>query len=136
MRHLLDTNVCVDFFTGRHPSVGARIQEAEPGSLCLSSVVVAELRYGADKSEHRRRNHTRIDTLIDELPVLPFDAQAARVFGRVRNDLERRGLVLGPYDMLIAAHALAARLVLVTDNVREFGRVQDLKLENWRAASG
>lgn len=102
----------------------------------MSSVVVAELRYGADKSEHRRRNHTRIDTLIDELPVLPFDAQAARVFGRVRSDLERRGLVLGPYDMLIAAHALAARLVLVTDNVREFGRVQGLQLENWRAANG
>lgn len=132
MRHLLDTNVCVDYLTGRYPNVIARIQETPPRQLCLSSVVVAELRYGADHSARRRTNHGRIDALLDELECLDFDLRAAATHGRVRARLEAAGTPIGPNDMLIAAHALSLDLIVVTDNVAEFGRVKGLKVETWR----
>ena len=132
MRYLLDTNVCVDYLTGRYPSVSARLRALGPSDVCLSSVVVAELRYGTDKSAHPRRNHRMLDTLTDEIPCRAFDGAAAAYYGKVRSDLERRGRPIGPNDMLIGAHALSLGLVLVTDNVREFGRIRGLGLENWR----
>lgn len=132
MRRLLDTNACVDYLTGRHPRLVARMQESSPDDLCLSNVVVAELRYGADHSARRRTNHARIDALLDEIACLDFDLQAAATYGRVRAQLESAGTPIGPNDMLIAAHALSRGLAVVTDNVTEFGRVRGLKVENWR----
>ena len=132
MRHLLDTNACVDYLTGRYPKVVARIQNSVPDDLCLTSVVVAELRYGADHSARRRTNHGRIDALLDEIECLDFDLRAATSYGRVREQLEAAGTPIGPNDMLIAAHALSRGLSLVTDNVSEFKRVKGLKVDNWR----
>lgn len=132
MRFLLDTNVCVDYLNGRYPRVVQRIQESDPADVGVSSVVAAELRYGAEHSQHRRRNHARLDVLLDEIAVLDFDTEAARVYGRVRQRLESRGEIIGPYDMMIAAHALSLGLTLVTDNVREFRRVRALEVDNWR----
>ena len=132
MKYLLDSNVCVDYLTGRYPSVTTQIQSVLPEELCLSSIVVAELRYGADKSARSRRNHRLLDVLIDEIPCRDFDSKAASIYGRVRVALERQGQPIGPNDMLIAAHALSLGLVLVSDNVREFKRVRGLRLENWR----
>lgn len=132
MKYLLDTNVCVDYLNGRYPAVTLAIQKSEPDDLCVSSVAVAELRYGAEKSIHRQRNHARLDVLLAEIPCVDFDRDAASVYGRVRAALERRGNLIGAYDLQIAAHALALGLVLVSDNTREFRRVKGLKLENWR----
>ena len=132
MKYLLDTNVCVDYIGGRYRLVNQRIQDCSPRQLGLSSVVVAELRYGADKSTLRLRNHARIDILVRDIPIFDFDLAAAETFGRLRADLERRGETVGPYDMMIAAHALALDYVLVSDNEREFRRVNGLTLENWR----
>ena len=132
MAFLLDTNVCVDYFTGRHPKVVERIQASSPEDLLLSSVVVAELRYGADHSARRRANHARIDAFIEEIEVLSFDLEAASVYGRVRARLEEGGTPIGPNDMLIAAHALSRRLTVVTDNTAEFRRVKGLRVVNWR----
>jgi tRNA(fMet)-specific endonuclease VapC len=132
MAYLLDTNVCVDYLNGRYPNVVARVQAAKPDSLCTSSVVAAELRYGADRSKHVRANHARLDVLLAELHCLPFGEDAAREFGRVRSRLEARGLPIGPYDTQIAAHALVIHATLVTDNVDEFRRVAGLRVENWR----
>ena len=132
MKYLLDTNVCVDYLSGRYPTVVARIQRSSPDDLRLTSVVVAELRYGADRSKRRRANHSRLDTLVGEIETLDFDLQAAASYGRVRASLEAKGTPIGPNDMLIAAHALSRGLVLVTDNVAEFRRVKRLKIENWR----
>jgi tRNA(fMet)-specific endonuclease VapC len=132
MRHLLDTNACVDYLTGRYPNVVTRIQQSSPDDLCLSSVVVAELRYGADRSARRRTNHARIDVLIEEIECLDFDLGAAASYGRVRAQLEAGGTPIGPNDMLIAGHALSRGLIVVTDNVGEFGRVKGLKVETWR----
>ncbi len=132
MKFLLDTNVCVDYLTGRFPQVIERIQDASPEELAVSSIVAAELRYGADKSQHSARNHTRLDVLLGDLRCLDFDLAAARSYGSLRAALERRGRPIGAHDMLIAAHALATGLILVTDNLREFARVPRLACENWR----
>jgi tRNA(fMet)-specific endonuclease VapC len=132
VRYLLDTNACVDYLTGRYPRVVARIQGSSPEDLCLTSVVVAELRYGADHSVRRRTNHARIDVLLGEVECLDFDLGAAAAYGRVRARLEAAGTPIGPNDMLIAAHAVSRRLTVVTDNVGEFERVKGLKVENWR----
>jgi tRNA(fMet)-specific endonuclease VapC len=132
VKYLLDTNVCVDYLNGRHPAVVARIQRCLPSDFALSAVVVAELRYGADRSARPRTNHARLDVFVSEIPTLDFDLEAARAYGRVRARLEAAGTPIGPNDMLIAAQALAKELAVVTDNVSEFGRVKGLKVENWR----
>ena len=132
MKYLLDTNVCVDYLNGRFPKVVKRIQASSPQDLCLSSIAVAELRYGAEKSTHKQRNHERLDLFLGEVQCVDFDARAALVYGRLRTSLERRGAVIGPYDLQIAAHAVALGVALVSDNVREFRRVSGLRVENWR----
>ncbi len=132
MRSLLDTNVCIDYLTARYPLVVGRIQRVSPEDLCVSSIAAAELRYGADKSSNPSRNHARLDLFFAEMPCLEFDLEAAAAYGAVRAGLERIGRTIGAHDMLIAAHALSARLLLVTANVREFARVRGLALENWR----
>jgi len=134
VRYLLDTNVCVDFLRN-HPRVVERIRGSSPEDLCLSSVVVAELRYGADRSARSAENHARLDVLTSEIQCADFDLAAARVYGRIRSILERQGAPIGPYDMMIAAHALSLGLVLVTDNESELGRVAGLAVENWRQAA-
>ncbi len=132
MKYLLDTNVCADYIRGRYRLVTQRIQDCSPRQLGLSSVVVAEMRYGADKSALRLRHHAHIDILVQDIPTFDFDLAAADTFGRIRADLEQRGETIGPYDMMIAAHAMALDYVLVSDNEHEFRRVPGLTLENWR----
>jgi tRNA(fMet)-specific endonuclease VapC len=132
VKFLLDTNVCVDFLNQRHPSVVERIRGCSPADLCLSSVVVAELRYGADRSERRAENHDRLDVMTAEIQCLDFDLAAASAYGGIRSHLESKGTPIGPYDMMIAAHALSRGLILVTDNEGEFRRISGLRIENWR----
>jgi tRNA(fMet)-specific endonuclease VapC len=132
MKYLLDTNVWIDYITGRYPSVVERIQQCPPDDLLLSSVVMAELRYGAEKSRRKRFNHHLLDTLAREVRCVDFDLSGAATYGELRTALEKRGKPLGPNDMLLAAQALSLGLVLVTDNEREFGEVKSLRLENWR----
>ncbi len=132
MKYLLDTNVCVDYLNGRFPKVIRRIQECSPEDLCVSSVAVAELRYGAEKSAYRQRNHERLDIFLADVRCVDFDANAALVYGRIRTALERRGTIIGPYDLQIAAHAVSLAVVLVSDNVREFRRVRGLRVADWR----
>ena len=132
MKFLLDTNVWVDYLSGRYPTVVTRIQQSPPDDLCFSSVVMAELRYGAEKSQRKCTNHRLLDTLAREVRCVDFDLDGASAYGGLRTAQERRGRPLGPYDMMIAAHALSLGLVLVTDNEREFKQVESLQVENWR----
>ena len=134
MKFLLDTNACVDYLNRRFANVVERIQSSSPEEICLSSVVVAELRYGADRSGKKAENHQRLDLLTSNIQCIDFDVAAARVYGRVRSALETKGTPIGPYDMMIAAHTLSLGLILVTDNEDEFQRVAGLKIENWRHA--
>lgn len=132
MKYLLDTNAWVDYLTGRYPTVVAHIQKSRPDDLCLSSVVMAELRYGVEKSRRKKFNHEMLDTLAREVRCADFDQDGARTYGELRATLEKRGTPIGPYDMMIAAHALSLGLIVVTDNEHEFRRVRSLPVENWR----
>ena len=125
MKYLLDSNVCVDYLTGRNPEVTTRIQSLLPEDLCLSSIVVAELRYGADKSARPRRNHRLLDVLTNEIRCRGSDSKAASIYGKVRVALERPGSTHRPKRHAHRrSRALSLGLALVSDNVRdsrEFG---------------
>lgn len=131
MTYLLDTNICIYLIKRRPPEVRERFARLSYGDLCLSSITVAELEYGVAKSAAPEKNAAALQALLLPLEIVPFDAAAAACYGTLRADLERRGEVIGGMDMLIAAQALAAGLVLVTNNMREFTRVAGLRCENW-----
>jgi tRNA(fMet)-specific endonuclease VapC len=131
MRFMLDTNTCVDVIRRRNDRVLRRMQRLRPDDLCVSSVTLSELEYGAAKSSDPQRNRLALAEFMTPISVLPYDDAAAPVYGRVRAELERAGTPIGPLDTMIAAHALSLGLILVTDNEREFRRVSGLKVQNW-----
>ncbi len=127
---MLDTDICIFVMSGRGAVLAARF-EREAAHLCLSSLTLAELSYGVEKSAARTRNQEALAAFTARLAVIAFDPDAAAVYGIVRARLERAGTVIGPYDMMIAAHALSRRLAVVTNNRREFDRVEGLRVEDW-----
>lgn len=131
MRFLLDTNVVSDLVRdprGRAATHVARVGEKQ---VCTSIVVAAELRYGAAKKGSSRLT-AQLEAVLDVLDVLPLEVPADAAYGELRARLERSGQLIGPNDLLIAAQALALGCTLVTDNEREFSRVDGLPRENWR----
>ena len=130
---MLDTNICIFVMKGLGASLGTRF-DAEAERLCISSVTLAELAYGVEKSAAQARNRRALEAFVARLAVLAFDPAAAGHYGVLRADLERRGRVIGPYDMMIAAHAQCLGLTVVTNNRREFDRVPGLVVEDWLAA--
>ena len=133
MTHLLDTNAWVAYLRAKNPSLTARIEAAGQNDLCLCSVVRFELFYGAFLSGRISENLTRLNKLFTRFPGHDLDEMTAREAARLRTFLESKGTPIGPYDLLIAATALAADLTLVTRNIREFGRVPNLRIENWES---
>jgi len=131
-RFLLDTNILADLI--RHPQgrVAERLIREGEGSVCTSIIVASELRFGAAKCGSARLT-AQLDAVLAALEILPFEEPADRRYGELRDHLERHGTPIGPNDMLIAAHALAVGLAVVTDNVREFSCVPGLNVENWLA---
>lgn len=129
---MLDTNICIYVMTGRGPALAERF-EREADLLCASSVTLAELSYGVEKSAARTRNREALVAFAARLDVLDFDGAAAEAYGTLRARLERAGAVIGPYDLMMAAHALSRRLTVVTNNRREFDRVEGLSIEDWSA---
>lgn len=134
MKFLLDTNICVYSLNRRPPEVLERLREVGPSAVGISVISVVELRHGAEKSQDPERAHGKLDLFFRPMSILVFDEDAAETAGRVRADLDRRGIPIGDLDSLIAAHALANNLVLVSNNLREFERVPDLRTENWVAS--
>jgi len=107
------------------------VEAAKPGSLGVSSVVAHELYYGAYRSQQVEFNLETLRLLFADLAILDLDREDARIAGEIRADLKRKGTPIGPYDVLIAGQAKARALGLVTNNTREFSRVQGLQIENW-----
>lgn len=130
MRYLLDTNMVIALSKGI-PAVAARLENCAATDIALSPIVLYEIEYGIAKSKRQEHNRRIFDAIMAGFEVVPFDAAAARHYGSLRAELESTGKVMGPNDMLIAAHALALGSVLVTDNVREFSRIDGLLVENW-----
>ncbi len=133
MRYLLDTNICVYIAKRKPAGALARFERMRPGDVGMSIVTYLELVYGACKSQQVAANLARIEQLRGIVPVLPLDVGAARHYGEVRIELEKKGTPIGAYDLLIAAQARSLGLILVTSNVREFSRVAGLRVENWAA---
>ena len=131
MRYLLDTNICIYVIKRRPPQVLARFQRCAVGDIGLSTVTVAELQYGVAKSVFPERNQQALVAFTLPLEILPFDAPAAAAYGPIRATLERQGTPIGAMDLLIAAHAVSLGVILVTNNLREFGRVPGLQVDNW-----
>lgn len=132
-RFLLDTNILSSLITGRgRDAILARIGAIGQEHICTSIIVAAEIRYGA-----RRRGAPRLTASVEKvlgtIDVLAFEHPAEIAYGTLRADLERRGLTIGPNDLLIAAQCLALDVTLVTNNIREFARVEGLRIEDWSA---
>src|SRR3974390_3434099 len=133
MKLLLDTNICIYIIKQQPAAVLKRFLEFQVGDIGISSITLAELRYGVAKSMHREKNAKALDEFIIPLEIVSFDEQAAHVYGDIRAALEKAGPPIGSMDMLIAAHAVSLGIPLVTNNTREFTRVSDLTLLDWTA---
>ncbi len=130
LKYLLDTNIVIYTMKKRPQQVKKRFQKHE-SEMCISAVTLGELVFGAEHSQQVERNLADIEALVARLEVLPLDSKAAYHFGQIRAALYTIGQPIGPYDMLIAGHARASGLILVTNNINEFERVPGLLLENW-----
>lgn len=131
MTYLLDTNICIYIINRHPPALIRQFKQLEIGSVAVSSITISELEYGASKSKNSTRNHVRLQEFLAPLEILAYDEEAAHAYGQIRFLLEQKGRPIAPLDLLIAAHALSRRLVLVTNNEREFIRVPGLQVENW-----
>ena len=131
MIYMLDTNICIYAMKNKPEHVLRRLKKELNSGLCISSVTLAELEYGMMHSSNPAKNKQALLRFLVPLTALPFDAAAAAEYGAIRSYLMSNGTPIGPLDMLIAAHAKAENLILVTNNVREFARVPNLKIENW-----
>ena len=130
MRYLLDTNIVTDLVRNPHGRVTQRIRKVGEAQVCTSIIVAAELRYGSAKKGSPRLT-AQLNAVLGALEILPFDAPADMTYGVLRAHLEQRGKPIGANDLLIAAQALSLGHVLVTDNAREFARIDGLICENW-----
>ena len=130
MRYLLDTNIVSDLVRNPQGEVARHVRKVGEKYVCTSIIVAAELRYGADKKGSPRLS-SQLEVVLGALEVLPFETPADATYGLLRTRLEKRGTPIGANDLLIAAQALALGYVMVTDNEREFSRVDGLRVQNW-----
>ena len=131
MRFMLDTNIIAYAKNNRPETVLKRLMQHSPEDYCISFITLAELEFGVYNSARPEQNQLALVTFLARIKVVPFDADTAREYGIIRADLTRKGTLIGANDLLIAAHARALDVTLVTNNTREFERVDGLKLENW-----
>ncbi|WP_201863318.1 type II toxin-antitoxin system tRNA(fMet)-specific endonuclease VapC [Microvirga soli] len=130
-RYLLDTNICIYIRRERPQAVMERFKILPPGSTAISVITFGELAYGVRKSPDPHKAMMILEELIALIPVLPMAADAAETYGTIRSDLAGRGELIGNNDLWIAAHAKSLEMILVTNNEKEFQRVDGLTIENW-----
>lgn len=131
MPWLLDTNICIYIIKQKPISVFEKLNTIAPGQIALSVITLAELEYGARKSAAVEKNLSSLHQFSIPFDILPFDYNATVEYGIIRADLEAKGTPVGPLDTLIAAHAKSLNYILVTNNEKEFSRVNGLQVENW-----
>ena len=130
LAYMLDTNICI-YVMKNYPQDLREKFNALAEQLCISSITLGELHFGAEKSARRADNLTAIEQFVARLDVLSFDAKAAMHYGQVRAELERAGTPCGPHDMQIGGHARSQGLIVVTNDAREFSRMKGIRVENW-----
>ncbi len=131
MRFLLDTNICIYIIKKKPSKVLQKFKTYNVGDIGISSITVAELEYGVQKSQFPQKNQKALDQFLLPLKIAEFNHAATIMYGEIRVRLEKQGTPIGSLDTLIAAHAMSLKVILVTNNEKEFKRVPNLKLENW-----
>ena len=131
MKYLLDTNICIYIINKRPASALEAIRKKRPDDISISSITAAELHYGAERSQNPHQNRIAILEFLLPFHLLDYDQRAASCYGKIRNTLESRGTPIGPMDLLLASKAAAHNLVFVTNFLREFQRIDNLRPENW-----
>lgn len=131
VQYLLDTNICIYIAKEQPVSVLKKFKTLQVGTVAMSAITFGELTYGVEKSQHPKKNKLILDTITQIIPALPLSDVAAKAYGKIRRELEKRGTPIGNNDLWIAAHALTLNLTLVTNNTKEFKRVAKLKIDNW-----
>ena len=135
MKWMLDTDTCIALIKRKPPELIKRLQAKAVGDIGISSITLAELRFGVANSSRQEQNRTALDQFLLPLDIVAFDELAADSYANVRAELEVQGTPIGPLDTLIAGHALSLNVVLVTHNVAEFKRVKGLRLDDWLKAA-
>ena len=131
MLYLLDTNICIYLIKKRPPEVYKQFQKRAVRDIAISMITMFELEYGVEKSQHRKRSQNALAKFLQSLNLIDLDFAAAKEAAAIRVQLEKKGLPIGPFDLLIAGTARSRNMVLVTNKPKEFERVDDLELENW-----
>lgn len=131
MKYMLDTNICIYAIKHKPERVFLKLREVDPEDVCISVVTYAELVHGVEKSAAVEKNRVALSALLANIEILDFDTDAANCYGKIRADLEKKGMPLGSLDMMIAGHAQSLGYTVVTNNAKEFLRVSDLRIENW-----
>ena len=131
MKYMLDTNICIYCIKKSPDNVFRHLQDCEIGEVVISAITYSELRYGVANSSDPERNGLALAEFLSPLEILDYTSDVANVYGSIRSLLKRRGKLIGPLDLLIAAHAVRLQLTLVTNNTREFSRISGLTIENW-----
>ncbi len=135
MSFLFDTNACIAYLNNHLSPIRRKLEQISSKQVFICSVVKAELFYGAMKSKNHAQTLAKQSVFLNQFVSLPFDDKAAKIFGEIRAHLARLGTPIGPYDLQIAAIALAHNVTLVTHNTREFSRVPNLQIEDWESES-
>jgi len=131
VNYFLDTNTCIYYLKGSSPKIAGRLKRTSPNRVKIPAVVKAELLLGAEKSERRDRALKNLSEFLTPFEVVAFGDESTSHYAEIRADLERRGLPIGPNDLLIAAIVRAAGGTLITHNMGEFGQVKSLKVQDW-----
>jgi tRNA(fMet)-specific endonuclease VapC len=131
MKYLLDTNVCIKYLNADLDQIMNHLKDNSPNDIALCSIVKSELLAGAYKSKVAQKNLSKLQVFFEKFSSISFDDSAADKYGKIRTNLEKKGTIIGPYDLQIASIALVHDLILVTHNTKEFERVPGLKLEDW-----
>ena len=131
IHYLLDTNICIYLIKKRPPEVLEQFRQHPPQDVAISTITFFELEYGVQKSQHIQRTQDALDGFLLPLTILDMDRPAAADAAAIRASLEKKGTPIGPYDLLIAGLARSRNMTLVTNNTKEFERIDNLRLENW-----
>ncbi len=129
--YLLDTNICIYLIKSKFPNLQKRIEETDPSEIAISAITVAELEFGISKSLYPERNKIALLKFLSPFEIVPFTEKDCEDFGWLRTYLNKKGTPIGAYDLQIASQCLARDLVLISNNLKEFERVPNLKYENW-----
>ncbi|NOR45802.1 MAG: PIN domain-containing protein [Candidatus Delongbacteria bacterium] len=131
MKYMLDTNICIYIIKKKPISVIEKLKKMKIDDIAISIITLSELAYGVEKSSAPAKNRIALTEFLSPINIMEYNDNAALFYGRIRADLERKGSIIGPMDLLIASHALALDLTLITNNEKEFKRVNGLRVKNW-----